>query len=160
MNEHLVYWFNVSFLVAFYSGLPGLWIAQIMRKKDSPFFYAVKNFELTKNDNFYKLLGLNFFTFCLKNSFFRHFNKKIKLTKRPTGIQVNDLINEITLSEICHVFGFLFVLIFQILVFIKTERFHVLVFASIFNIIFNVYPVLLQERNKSRFKNLLMVSQH
>jgi hypothetical protein len=153
MNEQSVYSLCISFIVSFYSGLPGLWIAEIMRKKKSPFFNGIKNFELTKNSSFYKLLGLDFFTYCIKNTFFRHFNTKIRITKRPNINEINDLLNEVTISEICHLLGFMFVLIFQIISLITLGSYHMILFSSIFNTIFNVYPVLLQERNKLKLKN-------
>ena len=143
----------IGFLVAFYSGLPGLWIAKVMVKRNVRFFYAVKNFELTKNLTVYKFLRIDFFVYCIKNTFFRHFNTKIRMTKRPNLNEVDELRNELTISEICHVFGFVFVVIFQIVVLITSSLYDLLLFSSIFNIVFNLYPVLLQERNKLRLIN-------
>lgn len=159
MNEQLVYRLCTSLLIPVYSGLPGLWIAEIMRKKNSSFFYSVKNFELTKNIGFYKLMGLDFFTYCVKNTFFRHCNTKIKIAKKPDINVVNNLLNEITISELCHIFGFLIVLLFQITALIL-GLYDMFWFSLIPNIIFNIYPVLLQERNKLRLRNFLKISEH
>ena len=159
MNEQLIFRLSQSLLIAIYSGLPGLWIAIIIRKKNWSFFYRVKNFEITKNAGFYKLLGLDFFTYCVKNTFFRHCNTKIKITKKPDINEVDNLLNEITISELCHIFGFLIVLLFQITVLILSL--YDMFFSSIvFNTIFNVYPILLQERNKLRLRNFLKILQH
>lgn len=152
MNEQLGFRLCISILIPVYSGLPGLWIAIIMRKKNSSFFYYVKNFEITKNVSFYKLLGLDFFTYCVKNTFFRHCNTKIRITKKPNIDEVDRLLNEITISELCHIFGFIFVLLFQIATLIL--GLYDMFFSSIlFNTIFNIYPILLQERNKLRLRN-------
>ena len=159
MNEQLIFRLFQSLLIAIYSGLPGLWIAIIIRKKNWSFFYRVKNFEITKNVNFYKLLGLDFFTYCVKNTFFRHCNKKIRIPKKPTIDEVDKLLNEITISELCHIFGFIFVVLFQITVLIL--GLYDMFFSSVlFNTVFNIYPILLQERNKLRLKNLLKILQH
>ena len=158
MNQPLVYEIGIPLFIAIYSGLPGLWIAEILRKRNSSFFYCVKNFELTKKVEFYKLLKLDLFTFFVKNTFFRHCNTKIRITKRPNIDEIDKLLNEITISELCHFFGFIFVLLFQIAILIS--GFYVMFFSSIlFNTIFNLYPILLQERNKLRLKNLLVILQ-
>jgi hypothetical protein len=153
MKEHLVYRLVISFLLAFYSGLPGLWIAEVLMKKETGLFYAIKNFELTKKADIYKFLGIGFFVYCIKNTFFRRFNTKIRITKRPTIMEVNDLLNELTVSEICHLLGFTFVLVIQMIILTVSGLYDLLLFSSLFNLIFNVYPVLLQERNKLRLKN-------
>ena len=159
MNEQLVFRLCISILIPVYSGLPGLWIAEIMRKKNSSFFYSVKNFEITKNIGFYKRLGLDFFTYCVKNTFFRHCNTKIRIPKKPSIDEIDKLLNEITISELCHIFGFIFVVLFQITALIL--GLYDMLFSSIlFNIIFNVYPVLLQERNKLRLRNFLKILEH
>ncbi|PKB17952.1 hypothetical protein [Flavobacterium sp. 5] len=155
MNQQLVYQI-ISLMIAIYSGLPGLWIAEIIRKYNCSFFYSAKNFEITKNIGFYKLLKLDLFTYCVKNTFFRHCNTKIKITKKPTIQEIYKLLNEITISELCHFFGFIFVLIYQIVTLILSL--YEMFFSSIlFNTIFNVYPILLQERNKLRLRNFLSI---
>lgn len=159
MNEQVVYQLCISLFVAIYSGLPGLWIATIMRKKSSSFFYSIKNFEITKDVNFYKLLGINFFTYFVKKTFFRHCNAKIKVTKKPDINEVENLLNEITTSELCHLFGFIIVLLFQITALIL--GLYDMFFSSLlFNTIFNIYPILLQERNKLRLRKLLVILQN
>lgn len=142
----------IPLFIAIYSGLPGLWIAEIMRKRNSSLFYRVKNFEITKNIHFYELLRVDIFTYFVKNTFFRHCNTKIKITKKPTLSEIDKLLNEITISELCHIFGFMFVVLFQITALIL--GLYIMFFSSIlFNTIFNAYPILLQERNKLRIRN-------
>ena len=158
MNEQLVHQICIPLFIAIYSGLPGLWIAEIMRKKNASFFYSVKNFELTKNVGFYKLLGLDLFTYCVKNTFFKHCNTKIKITKKPTLQEADKLLNEITISELCHFFGCMLVILFQIAALIW-ELYEIFFFSLLFNTIFNIYPILLQERNKLRIRNFLKILQ-
>lgn len=154
MNENSGYQLCISLFVTIYSGLPGLWIAEILRKQNASFFYSVKNFAITKNIDFYKRLKLDFFVYCIKNTFFKHCNIKIRISKKPNISEIDKLLNEITISELCHFFGFVFVVVFQI-----TALFlglYIMLFSSfLFNTIFNVYPVLLQERNKLRLRNFL-----
>lgn len=139
MNEQLIFQLCMSVLIPIYSGLPGLWIAEIMRKQNASFFYFVKNFEITKNIGLYKRLRLDLFTYCVKNTFFRHCNTKIKITKKPTTDEADKLLNEITVSELCHIFGFIFVPLFQIITLFL--GLYDMFFSSIlFNTIFNVYP--------------------
>ena len=150
----------ISFLVAFYSGLPGLWVTAIMRRRNSSFFNDVMNFELTRSARFYQLLGLDLFAYCVKNTFFRHFNKKIRITKRPTLNEVDQLLIELTISEMCHLFGFAFVVLFQIAILAILRSYEMVIFSSIFNMIFNVYPVLLQERNKLRLRKFQIILKY
>ncbi|PJJ07258.1 hypothetical protein CLU83_0416 [Flavobacterium sp. 1] len=158
MNEQLVFQLCISVLIPIYSGLPGLWIAQIMRKTNSSFFYSVKNFEMTKNIGFYKRLRLDLFTYFVKNTFFRHCNTKIKITKKPSINEADQLLNEITISELCHLFGFIFVLIFQIGTLIL-DLYTMFFCSLLFNTIFNIYPIFLQECNKLRLRNFLKILQ-
>lgn len=154
MDDQVVFRLCISVLIPIYSGLPGLWIAEIMRKQNASFFYFVKNFELTKNIDFYKRLKLDFFVFCIKNTFFRHCNTKIRIPKKHDINEIDKLLNEITISELCHFFGFVFVLVFQIAVLILGM--YDMFFSSIlFNTIFNIYPILVQERNKLWLRNFL-----
>lgn len=149
----LLYKVSISFLFAFYSGLPGLWIAERMFKRGLPFFYSVKAFTLTRNIKFYHFLAIDVFVYCLKNSFFKHFNNRIRITRAPGIAEINELLNQITVAEICHLFGFGIVLIFQIIAAVYWGSTDVVLYSSLFNLIFNVYPILLQERNKLRLRN-------
>lgn len=128
-------------------------------KKNSSFFYCVKNFEITKNVGFYKLLGLDLFTYWGKNTFFRHCNTKIQITKKLNINEVDNLLNEITISELCHIFGFIFVLLFQIIALVL-GLYNMFFVSLLFNTIFNVYPILLKERNKLKLRNFLKILEH
>lgn len=154
MNGHTAYQLIISLSVSIYSGLPGLWIAEILRKQNASFFYFVKNFELTSNAVFYKHLRIDFFVYCIKKTFFRHCNTKIKISKKPDINEIDKLLNEITISELCHFFGFLFVGISQIAA-LFLGLYIIFFSAFLFNTIFNIYPVLLQERNKLRLRDLI-----
>lgn len=153
MSAFLLYKVVLSFLVTFYSGLPGLWLAEKMFKRGSAYFYLLKEFTLTQNVYLYRFLAVDVFVYCLKNSFFRHFNTKIRITKAPGLDEIDELLDQIAVSELCHLFGLMFVLIFQIIAVVASGSFDLVIYSSFFNLIFNVYPILLQERNKLRLKN-------
>jgi len=152
--EHLTYRLTMSFLLVFYSGLPGLWIAHMIRRKNTPLFHAIRNYQLTRHATFYNFLGIGLFVYCIKNTFFKRFNTKISITKRPRVDEISKLLDELTISELCHILGFLFVLIFQIVTTVVYRWYDVFLYLTIFNTILNLYPVLLQERNKLRLKAL------
>jgi len=59
-----------------------------------------------------------------------------------------------TSAEISHLIGFLFILIVSLILLIKKEmEFGIILIIS--NVIFNLYPSLLQQKNKKRIDELI-----
>ncbi len=146
----------LSISITLTSGIVGFGIAEKLNKK-GVFFNFIKSFILTKNINFYTLIGLKPFTWIVKNTFFKHLNQKIKITNHLNIEKAKYLLDEITISEICHLIGFIIVIIVQIIILLFFGFNNLFVFLLILNISLNLYPFFLQERNKLRITKLISI---
>lgn len=92
-------------------------------------------------------LGIGQFKWIVKNTFFRFLNQGIKVEGKNTDL--NAIRHQMTLAEVSHLIGFLFVAAFAVF-----QTFNIsLVFGlsmMIPNAILNAYPSLLQQENKRR----------
>jgi hypothetical protein len=99
-----------------------------------------------------KIIGIKYFKWIVKNTFFKFFNQNIKVDNKKTDLAV--IRNEMTFSEISHLIGFVFVTIFAVY-----KSFSVsIVFGlamMIGNLLMNLYPSLLQQENKRRIDQLI-----
>ncbi|MCO5285620.1 MAG: hypothetical protein M9898_04335 [Chitinophagaceae bacterium] len=101
-----------------------------------------------------RILGIGVFKWIVKNTFFRFFNQKIKLSGRFDKADLVALRNEMTSSEIDHLIALVFVMVFVVIKVIKGD----FLFGGIImgvNIIMNLYPSLLQQENKRRIDRLM-----
>lgn len=108
-----------------------------------PIYYLKRRFE---NDLFFNVLGVPAFRYILVNSFFKRLNNRVYLKGRRKGY-LKVFLEETKQSETSHLISFLFTLIVQYFYFINHEWFH-LITLSVFSILFNVYPILLQRKNR------------
>lgn len=108
-------------------------------------FYEKKNYE---SKNYFNYLGVNFFRLVLINSFFRHLNKRVYLKGRPKEY-IFTYIEETKQSETSHIISGIFPLSLQLL-YLKYGLIEHFMWLTIFNILLNLYPFLLQRMN--RFK--------
>ncbi|MGJ8660202.1 MAG: hypothetical protein ACSHWV_10130, partial [Cellulophaga fucicola] len=104
------------------------------------------------NKAFNKHIGLNYFKWIVKNTFFKFFNQKIKVEHKKTNL--TEIRNEMTLSEISHLIGFIFVTFFAIYTSV-TKSYLVGLAIMVVNILMNLYPSLLQQENKRRINKLI-----
>ena len=108
-------------------------------------FYIKKNYE---SKNYFKYLGVNIFRLFLINSFFRYLNKRVYLKGRPKEY-IFTYIEETKQSETSHILSGIFPLSIQLL-YLKYGLIEHFISLTIFNILLNLYPFLLQRMN--RFK--------
>lgn len=98
-----------------------------------------------------KALGIGLFRWIVKNSVFRFLNQGIRVEGKRTDLAA--LRHRMTVAEISHLIGFLFVAAFAL-----AQSFHVgLVFGiatMVPNALLNGYPALLQQENKRRIDEL------
>jgi hypothetical protein len=106
-------------------------------------YYLKRRFE---TEIFFRFLGVPGFRYILVNSFFKQLNKRVYLKGR-TKDYIKVFKEETRQSETSHLISLLFTLIVQYFYIINHEWFH-LVTLSIFSILFNVYPMLLQRKNR------------
>ena len=108
-------------------------------------FYQSKKFE-TKL--FYKLLGVTFYRSFLVNSFFRHLNNRVYLKGRPKKYLIQ-FMEETKQSETSHVFSMICTLFIQV-IYLNIGLWEHAFWLTIFSILLNLYPILLQRMNRLR----------
>ncbi|MBP4138064.1 glycosyl-4,4'-diaponeurosporenoate acyltransferase CrtO family protein [Flavobacterium geliluteum] len=143
--------FSIS--IAIISWIVGMTINAILRKTA---FYEKKlsNLNFIKSEKHNKIIGIGLFKWIVTNTFFKFFNQKLKLKKKIEKTDLYKLRNEMTISEIDHLIGFLFVTIFA-LVKLFNSQFLFGWTIMLVNIAMNLYPSLLQQENKRRIDQLL-----
>jgi hypothetical protein len=88
----------------------------------------------------------------LKRTIFKYFNQKIKLENKNSDLK--KIRHEMTLAEISHLVGFIFVTLFAIYFSLKVNLIYGLSI-MIPNTFLNLYPSLLQQENKRKIDNLI-----
>lgn len=120
--------------------------------KNKPYYVHLSNLNFIESEKLNKIIGLDFFKWIVKNSFFKYFNQKITLKNKITDL--SEIRKEMTIAEISHLIGFVFVTIFAVVKFITGDYLFGLVI-MIVNICMNLYPSLLQQKNKRRLDKLI-----
>ena len=128
------------------------------------FFQLFKYFRFPKNyyekrkfetPQYFNMLGVKRFRKVIINSFFKYLNQRVYLKGRTRGY-VKVFIQETMQSETSHVFAFS--LSFMIvLALLFTSRFGLAIVLLIMDVIFNLYPVLLQRMNRFEIKERLHI---
>ncbi len=106
-------------------------------------FYEKKKYETEK---YFKFLGVYIFRLILINSFFRHLNSRVYLKGRPKEYLLT-FIEETKQSETSHIISGIFPLLIQLL-YLKYGLLEHFIWLTIFNILLNLYPFLLQRMNR------------
>ena len=106
-------------------------------------FYLQRKYE---NKKYFKYLGVNLFRLLLINSFFRHLNNRVYLKGKAKNYLLT-FIEETKQSETSHIISGIFPLSIQLL-YLKYGLIEHFIWLSIFNIILNLYPLLLQRMNR------------
>lgn len=143
--------FGIS--LGFISFMVGLMVIAMIKKTD---FYNTKisNLNFIKNENFNKIIGIGVIKWIVKNTPFKFFNQTIKIDRRINLVDLKFLRDEMTKSEIAHLFAFLFPCAFIIIKLYNQEYLFAFVILAA-NILMNLYPSLLQQQNKRRIDKLI-----
>lgn len=143
--------FGIS--IAFISWIVGMLINASLRKTE---FHAknLTHLNFIKNENLNKFIGLGLFKWVAKNTFFKFFNQKLKIKKRIEKTDLVKLREEMTIAEIDHLVGFVFVTCFAIVSFYNF-KFIAGSMMMLVNVLMNLYPSLLQQENKRRIDQFL-----
>ncbi len=142
-----------SISIVFTSAVIGLLIDTVIRKKQ--WYTIFENINFISNGFINKVIGVNAFKYILVNSFWAKANPNLLIKEKPGYDSLVRLRKDMTNAEISHLIGFIFVMIL-ITISIKT-KFHEGIIFPLFiaNIIFHIYPVLVQQYNKRRIDKLL-----
>lgn len=132
------------------SWLVGMILNGILTK--TKYYKKLSSLNFIENKALNKNIGIQHFKWIVKNSFFKFFNQKIKLENKSADL--TSIRYEMTLAEISHLIGFVFVIFFA---FFLSFRVNLAYGLSIMipNIILNLYPSLLQQENKRRIDQLI-----
>lgn len=148
--KHLLQGFIFGNSISFISWIVGMVLNGILVKTE--YYKILSNLNFIESKVLNKNIGIGYFKWIVKNTFFKFFNQKIKLENRK--VDLTEIRNEMTLSEISHLIGFIFVIAFAIFKSFTLS----LVFGltmMIPNIYMNLYPSLLQQENKRRINKLM-----
>ena len=140
--------FSIS--IAFISWIVGMILNAGIKNKS--FYINLSNLNLIKNENLNKIIGLGYFKWIVKNTFFKFFNQKIKLKNKKT--ELSEIRKEMTIAEISHLIGFIFVTVIALYKSVSINYLFGLTI-MIVNILMNLYPSLLQQENKRRIDKLI-----
>ena len=144
---------SFSIAIAFISFIVGMTLNAIVKRTDA-YNNKLSNLNFVKSEKLNGWIGVGFVKWIVKNTPFKYFNQKLKLSNKIEKSDLLILRKEMTSSEIDHLIGFAFVTIFALVKFYKTE----LVFGLtilIVNVLMNLYPSLLQQQNKRRIDKLI-----
>jgi len=133
------------------------WLVGLIRNgaiKNKLFYSKISHLNFITKEATYQAIGMNGFKWMIKNSFFKYFNQKLKFKTRSSISQLKEIRKEMTYSEISHFIGFIFILVIIVLKLLKGQAAYVFILL-IFNIIFNLYPSLLQQQHKKRIDKIL-----
>jgi ABC-type protease/lipase transport system fused ATPase/permease subunit len=124
--------------------------------KHMTFYKNLSNLNFIKSERLNKLIGLGFFKWIVKNTFFKYLNQKLKVSNKVKLSELNELRKDMTYAEITHLIGFVFTTVFVFLKFIKGDHLFGLTILLV-SIILNLYPALLQQLNKRRIDKFLII---
>ena len=146
MIKYLIFGISISFL----SWIVGMILNSILLKTEC--YKKLSNLNFVTNDIFNKYIGIEQFKWIVKNTFFKFFNQKIKLKNKK--VELTEIRKEMTIAEISHLIGFIFVIFFAFYKSFTHNYFFGLVI-MIVNVFMNLYPALLQQENKRRIDKLI-----
>jgi hypothetical protein len=116
------------------------------------FYKKLSNLNFIESKSLNKNIGMEYFKWFVKNTFFKFLNQKIKLENKNNDFK--NIRDEMTLAEISHLVGFIFVALFAIYFSFRVNLIYGLAI-MIPNIFLNLYPSLLQQENKRRIDKLM-----
>ncbi len=144
---------SFSIAITFISFIVGMAINAVL-KKTKFYSHQLSNLNFIRSEKLNKYIGVSIVKWIVKNTPFKYFNQKLKLSNKIQKTDLQLLRNEMTSSEIDHLIGFIFVTIFALLKFYKTEWLFGLTIILV-NILMNLNPSLLQQQNKRRIDKLI-----
>ncbi len=148
ITEYITY----SISIAIISWMIGIIFNGVLRK--TKYYRHLSNLNLLKSKAQNKKIGLGFFKWIVKNTFFKYLNENLNLKNKIEMTELYELRKEMTYAEINHLIGFCFVTIFALVKTINGYYFFGLIIMVV-NIILNLYPSLLQQENKRRIDKFI-----
>ncbi|NJK83638.1 MAG: hypothetical protein HC912_07285 [Saprospiraceae bacterium] len=116
----------------------------------------LSNLNFIKSDLINQIIGVGIVKWIVKNTFFKYLNQKLRFERKKSISEIKNIRNDMTKSEIDHLFAFLFVSIFMFVA-IYNQKFLSALIILLTNILMNLNPSLLQQQNKRRIDKLLSI---
>ncbi len=153
---HVLTGFNFGICICIVSWMVGIMGGALLKK--TSYFAALSHLNFIPSKRVNEAIGLKQFKWIVKNSFFRFLNQSIRVEGKHADVA--SIRYHMTVAELNHLIGFLFVALFALY-----QSFNVsFVFGltmMIPNAVLNGYPALLQQENKRRLNRLLnRMSRH
>lgn len=132
------------------------WVALIGQISNLPLlpreYYEIKKFE--RSGKLYERFGIVWFKKIVRREPFSIFSPKLKLPREKTPASLKSLENEMRKVETSHIF--IFILVLPLIGYALLMRWYdSAAWLTLFNILFNGYPVLLQRYNRVKLKGLM-----
>jgi hypothetical protein len=148
MTQYLL--FSIS--ITFGSWLIGMILNELVKNK--PYYKNISNLNFLKNESLNTIIGIGLFKWIVKNTIFKYLNQMLKMKKSISISQLIEIRKEMTYSEISHLIAFDAVVIVVIYKIVQ-GNFLFSMTIMVVNILLNLYPILLQQKNKRRIDNLI-----
>ena len=146
MIKYLTFGVSISFI----SWIVGMILNNVLVKTE--YYKKISNLNFIESKTLNENIGIEHFKWIIKNTFFKFFNQKIKLKNKKT--KLTEIRKEMTIAEISHLIGFVFVTLVAIYKGVSGNFLFALTI-MIINILMNLYPSLLQQENKRRIDKLI-----
>lgn len=149
-TKYLLLGFTFGISLSVISWIVGMVLNNFLAK--SKYYQKLSHLNFITNDKVNAMMGIQHFKWVVKNTFFKFLNQKIKVENKKTDLL--EIRNEMTYSELSHLIGFVFVSLFAV---IKCFSVNITFGSSMMigNILLNLYPSLLQQKNKRRIDKLI-----
>ena len=147
-------YFTFSLSITIISWMVGMIVNSFLRKTQ---FYRDHLFNLNfiRNEQLNLMIGLPICKWVIKNTIFSFFNQKLTIKKRIDRAGFVKLKEEMTMAEIDHLIGFVFLAVFAVFHFYHGRVALGLTIMTM-NTLLNLYPSLLQQANKRRIDKLII----
>lgn len=148
--NHLIIGFTFGVSLSVVSWMVGI-IGNALLQRTS-YYEKLSHLNFIPSKALNRFLCIEQFKWILKNSFFRHLNQSIKVQGKQTDLSA--IRHQMTIAEIGHLIGFLFVTAFAVY---QSINFSIIFGLTMMipNVILNGYPSLLQQENKRRLDRLI-----
>ena len=124
--------------------------------KDTKLYQYINDNTISTDPKFYSFLGTSIIKRLIMNTSLNNFNKEIIVKSPNLDLQeLNNLKLKMTNAEVGHIVAFIFLMATTIVLVLLDQDIAVLIILNILNIIFNLYPILIQQQNKLRIDRIL-----
>lgn len=125
--------------------------------KRSPDYEQLANFRFIKNDRINDWIGVNLIKWIVAKTAWRRLNPKLTASPSSNLTELKELRMSMTHAEVAHLFAFILqIVIIAILWWFDRDPVFLLIL-TLMNVFLNLYPSLLQQRNKVKLDRVITV---